>query len=30
VTVAWHVMFWLMLPAALYGCVWAYNDGRNR
>jgi hypothetical protein len=26
---AWHVLFWLMLPAALYGCVWAYNDGRR-
>jgi hypothetical protein len=25
----WHLMFWVMLPAALYACVWAYNESRD-
>jgi hypothetical protein len=25
----WHLMFWLMLPVALYASVWAYNDSRR-
>ena len=26
----WHIMFWLMLPAALYASLWAYNETRRR
>lgn len=23
------LMFWVMLPVALYACVWAYDRGRQ-
>jgi hypothetical protein len=29
VSVAWHVMFWVMLPTALYLSVSAYNEWRG-
>jgi hypothetical protein len=29
VSVAWHVMFWVMLPTALYLCVSAYDAQRR-
>lgn len=25
-SVAWHLMFWMMLPASLYASVWAYAN----
>jgi hypothetical protein len=29
-SVVWHVMFWLMLPAALWATVWAYDGWRDQ
>ena len=26
----WHLMFWVMLPVALYATLWAYDDMRSR
>lgn len=26
----WHLMFWVMLPVALYASVWAYADMKAR
>lgn len=28
-SVAFHLMLWLALPAALYASVWAYSEWRN-
>jgi hypothetical protein len=28
-SVLWHLMFWVMLPAALYGSVRAYDNMRS-
>lgn len=25
----WHLMFWIMLPLALYASLWAYDDMRR-
>jgi len=24
----WHLMFWVMLPVALYATLWAYDRSR--
>jgi hypothetical protein len=29
-SVLWHVMFWVLLPVALYLSVSAYNEWRGR
>ena len=28
-SVAWHVLFWLMLPVSLYASLWAYGEMRR-
>lgn len=28
-SVAFHLMLWLMLPAALYASLWAYGEWRK-
>lgn len=27
-SVAWHIMVWVLLPAALYATVWSYGEWR--
>lgn len=28
-SVLWHIMFWIMLPGALYATLWAYANYRE-